>query len=110
MPCGWTPWLPKTRKLSLQNMGLPKKLRFPNKQKKMLAFGKQEQPGESDSMSQEGFLGLELITPRQKSARIAGHAYTPVHLYYTGIGTNQTVRPLTKLTVTVGSAIHRLVP
>lgn len=42
--------------------------------KNILAFGKQGKPGESDSMPQEGALGLEVIIPSQRSARIAGSA------------------------------------
>ena len=46
--------------------------KYENSITKILAFGKQGRPEESDSMPQEGTLGIELFIPRQKLARIDG--------------------------------------
>lgn len=50
------------------------KLKSKNSIRKILALGKQEKPGESDIMTQEGTPGIEFITHIQKSARISGYA------------------------------------
>lgn len=46
---------------------------------KILVFGKQENPAESDSMTQEETLRMDLIIPSKKSARTAGYALVPPH-------------------------------
>lgn len=44
---------------------------------KILAFVKQGNHGESDSMPQGGTLGIELIIPSQKSSRISASTQIP---------------------------------
>ena len=44
-----------------------------NSIKKILAFGNQGKPEESNFMPQEGTLEIELIIPREERARIAGY-------------------------------------
>lgn len=47
-------------------------------------------------MLQEGILGIELIIPSQKPARIAGYALTLTQsLDYIGIGTDEIISTLT---------------
>lgn len=79
-------------KIGLVKLSLPEKLFL-----KILVFGKQENPGESDSMPQEGTLEIEFITHRQKSVRFVvmlRHLAPVLHR----IGTNKTVSPLPNIT------------
>jgi hypothetical protein len=66
-----------------------------NSLQKILAFGKQEKPWDSDSKPQKGTLVIELIIPSPNQSRLLVILRHPA-LYYIETGSSQTLSPLTE--------------